>query len=70
MERQETLCWHCKYSALGDKSPCEWAREFKPVDGWDAEQTHINYTIRSDPRRIDSYCVNSCPKFERGSDES
>ena len=26
-----TLCWECKYSALGDKSPCEWAREFKPV---------------------------------------
>lgn len=52
----ETLCWICK-KAIGG---CSWARELKPVKGWEAEETKIQeegYTQRS-------YHVKSCPEFQ------
>ena len=56
--KASTLCWDCK-RALGD---CPWSRSFEPVEGWVAVPTVIYY--HSQPS-VDSYCVISCPLFER-----
>ena len=53
--RPDTLCWDCKNSTTNG---CEWAKSFKPVDGWKAMQSVAGTS--------DSYCVFECPKFEKG----
>ena len=53
--RPDTLCWDCKNSTTNG---CEWAKSFKPVDGWKA--------IPSVAGESDSYLVLECPKFEKG----
>lgn len=53
--KKPTLCWSCAKAGGGNVSECPWAREFKPVDGWNA--------IYND--ELDSYAVISCPLFER-----
>ena len=53
--RPDTLCWDCKNSTTNG---CEWAKRFKPVDGWKA--------IPSVAGESDSYLVLECPKFEKG----
>ena len=53
-----TLCWDCKKAVLG----CSWSREFIPVKGWLAFQTHKGEEGRPDH---DSYHVANCPEFER-----
>lgn len=47
-----TLCWDCERSY---KKTCNWAKDFKPVDGWDADETK------------NGYLVKSCPEFIRDS---
>ena len=53
--RPDSLCWDCKNSTTNG---CEWAKSFKPVDGWKA--------IPSVAGESDSYLVLECPKFEKG----
>jgi hypothetical protein len=56
-----TLCWKCKKASGG--LGCEWASRFEPVKGWDAVPTTIPL---QNGLRADSFCVKSCPKFEKG----
>lgn len=61
MKRQpDSICWDCK-KATGF---CSWSREFKPVEGWEADKTLITGQ-GCDGRQIivDSYCVHQCPLF-------
>lgn len=66
-----TLCGDCFHADKGDHSQCPWAREFKPVDGWDAIPTKVLWYRKGDrdnSRRVEeqSYCVLHCPMFKRG----
>lgn len=54
---KNSLCWYCDNAYGG----CEWAQEFKPVEGWNAEPTEIKDKTRD--TTISSYNVKSCPKF-------
>ena len=59
----QTLCWSCA-NAVPDKSGkrgCAWSRDFKPVKGWDADETRL-YSDKP----TQSYHVRSCPEFVRG----
>ena len=51
-------CWTCQNSCGG----CNWSREFKPVDGWEAEKT----ILISNGEYADSYRIISCPEYKRG----
>ena len=64
--RQMTLCWQCA-NAVPDKSGkrgCAWSRSFKPVKGWDADETRLY--ANDETRSIVSYHVRSCPEFVEG----
>lgn len=62
--RSHTLCWDCGNSCGG----CAWSREFKPVDGWEAEPTKVKVADTNQyVRLIDSFIVRSCPEFIRDS---
>lgn len=60
MKTEQTLCWRCKKSYLGG---CDWADDFRPVEGWNATRKDIH---SSDHKTFESYVVHDCPKFERG----
>lgn len=66
--KQETLCWYCANAVPNNKTGkgCSWSREFKPVEGWDAEATLV-ITRNDGERPIPSYIVNGCPCFDRDS---
>lgn len=51
-----TLCWDCEKSY---KKTCAWSKNFQPVEGWNAIETHN--------KEMDSYVVLSCPEFMRDS---
>ena len=53
---KSTLCWKCANACGG----CDWSREFKPVDGWEATPTKVYQNVN---QYIDSYIVNKCPEF-------
>ncbi len=44
-----TLCWDCENSV---KKGCKWAKKFKPIDGWTAEETNKGYLVRDCPEFI------------------
>ena len=48
-------CWTCKNACGG----CPWSREFKPVDGWEAEKTFIG----SNGEHAESYKIIYCPEY-------
>lgn len=57
---KHTLCWECRNATGG----CAWSRDFKPVPGWNAEQTEINNNaLRYDGRYTPSFRVIACPEF-------
>lgn len=58
MANTETLCWKCARAYPGNG--CEWADNFRPVDGWTAEPT-----LKGGLEPIRSYRVSECPKFVR-----
>lgn len=63
--KQMTLCWECANS-VPDKSRkhgCAWSRSFKPVKGWDADETRLY--AKDGARSIVSYHVRQCPEFVR-----
>lgn len=60
---RESLCWDCKYAAMGDLSPCPWHQKAHiPRDDWKA--------MRNDKLfyggKVESYFVLDCPGFEKG----
>ena len=59
--KKETLCWKCAHSGHGNKSPCPWEREFKPVGGWKA----VRYELKVCRKSVESYMVLDCPMFRR-----
>lgn len=59
--KQTTLCWSCAKAGGGNVSECPWAREFKPVEGWTATETHLRNGEHSKP--YTSYRVTACPLF-------
>lgn len=56
----ESICWQCANATDGSK--CSWARDFTPVEGWDA----IPKRIKFNEYITDSYIVRGCPKFKEG----
>ncbi len=55
---KESLCWKCNNTCGG----CSWSKSFTPVKGWVASKRIFKY---EDGRNIESFCVSSCPKFEK-----
>jgi len=54
-----SICFHC-FRAFGPRErQCCWARNFRPVPGWEAEQTQVG----KDGKDIPSYRVARCPQF-------
>ena len=62
MNRTETLCWSCQRACPDPTIACSWSRRFKPVPGWDAEETIMP---GGNGNKIKSYCVYNCPLFLR-----
>ena len=61
--KEQTLCWDCYRSDHweDDPTPCPWARDFEPVEGWVADHR----TVRAECNRMaESYFVIKCPLFE------
>lgn len=56
-----SICGSC-VNACGETA-CEWATEFKPVEGWTATPMMLS---ENQTYAQQSYCVESCPKFKRG----
>lgn len=56
-----SLCWSCK-RATGF---CSWSRDFKPVQGWEAEPTLVKSQQGAKNSVVESYNVKKCPLFER-----
>lgn len=54
--RKSTKCWSCSNTCGG----CSWTRDFKPVEGWEAEKIKIknNFYIE------ESYIVTDCPQYK------
>lgn len=63
-EEGNTLCETCAHAAKGCVSPCPWAREFKPVEGWDA--VHRPLKLKRGEGCTDSYLVRACPLYRNG----
>lgn len=69
--KEETLCWYCANSVPNPNTGkgCSWSKEFKPVEGWNAEETLV--ISRPDNGEgecaIQSYIVRGCPCFDRDS---
>lgn len=51
--KEKTLCWQCKKACTGG---CSWARDFTPVEYWDAELTMVGHGIGS-------ALVRWCPEY-------
>lgn len=56
--QNQTLCWDCRKACGG----CPWADEFRPVRGWDAEETILRLGNGTETQ---SYRVSKCPLFVR-----
>lgn len=60
LKEGDSLCQECFNFG------CSWHKEFKPVDGWEAEPT----TKSDGSKVIESYRVTRCPEFQlRHADE-
>lgn len=65
MDKQmKTICWECALSGYGNVSDCPWEREFKPVDGWNAERNDILIVNGALKYWSESYCVLRCPLYK------
>lgn len=67
MKQSTTLCWDCR-RATGGRNGCSWSRRFKPVEGWEAEETQLRMQKTTGKKtwekvRIRSYIVKRCPEF-------
>lgn len=55
--KKPTLCETCENSV----GRCSWSSRFEPVEGWEAIPTKVAV----DKRYEQSYCVLSCPEYEK-----
>lgn len=53
--KKSSLCWDCANALCG----CDWSRDFKPVEGWEAKFSPAT------KNKVESYHVISCPQFEK-----
>lgn len=64
MKKEETLCWFCQRSMPDLKIGCSWAKWFRPVKGWTAEERDLLLQVINGQRRMTkSYHVIDCPLF-------
>lgn len=68
-EMKETLCFSCDHADKGDKSICPWAKEFKPVEGWDATKRVLFFWIHNRKKPIESYKVINCPIYRKSKEK-
>ena len=54
-KRKKSICIDCVRSG----GSCSWSSRCEPVEGWEADY------IGGGGGRLPSYCVNSCPLFEK-----
>lgn len=60
---RETLCWTCKYAAMGDYTPCPLhQRNPAPREDWEAKKCSRKYMGKPET----TYTVIRCPGFEKG----
>lgn len=57
-----TLCWSCAKAVGG----CAWSKSFKPIPGWNAIPSSINYYSAADKKVMQdpTYLVMECPEYE------
>lgn len=64
---KHTLCWTCQRAVRKEieGERCPWSHDFKPVEGWEAEQKHRRVDTRTSGEIIymDTYNVKSCPLY-------
>ena len=53
--KKSSICIDCAKC----EAKCSWSSRFVPVEGWEAEY------VEGGPNRLPSYCVISCPEFEK-----
>ncbi len=63
--KNETLCWNCINAVPSLKCGCSWSREFKPVQGWTAEEAEMRMGTYNE-KTVTSYLVLKCPEFKKG----
>lgn len=63
-KRPSTLCWDCQRSYIPEMR-CSWAKDFTPVEGWNAEFRPVNNSVNAGDliRETPSYLVKECPRF-------
>lgn len=64
--KKATLCWRCRHAVLSASTGCSWSRRFVPVEGWTAEK----HQQRSNGSAYETYCVTSCPLFQKNGKSS
>lgn len=64
--KKATLCWRCRHAVPSASTGCSWSRRFVPVEGWTAEK----HRQRSNGSVYETYCVTSCPLFQKDSRNS
>lgn len=57
------ICFDCANAGRGRLSPCAWEREFKPVEGWNAEEVVRQSTYGDNNKVVTSYHIIDCPMF-------
>lgn len=56
---KESICWYCKNAY----AICPWAKNFKPITGWEAEPTTILNNSKGYVCETQSYIVHACPHY-------
>ena len=61
-----TLCWCCRNAvpSVAAGVGCSWSRSFRPVPGWEAEETKI--WVGGERKTVPTFRVVRCPEFEKG----
>lgn len=66
-----SLCWKCANAVPNFEGTrgCSWSTDYKPVEGWQAEESLTVIDIGGKRRTKyyrTSYTVKSCPEFVEG----
>ena len=66
-----SLCWSCRNAvpSLQKGTGCNWSREFKPVEGWEAQRRDLCGYMECQWKdgAIESYRVVRCPEYRQDS---
>ena len=58
---RDSLCWDCQRAASKPCDQCSWAKNFTPVEGWDATPTICDQHAYGNYGS--SFFVRSCPEY-------